>query len=159
MFMAGVEDEDMVQILNQFPFAAGALPVRYLGLPLLTKRMSVHDYNPLIQRIKQRISSWTARQLSFAGRLQLISSVIHSLTNFWMSAFRLPKQCIKEIDQLFCAFLLSGPDLSSHKAKIAWKDVCKPREEGGLGLRSLNEVNLICCLKLIWRILSAKESL
>ena len=159
LFMAGVEDEDRVQIMDQFPFAAGTLPVRYLGLPLLTKRMTVQDYSPLIQRIKQRISSWTARKLSFAGRLQLISSVIHSLINFWMSAFRLPKQCIKEIDQLCCAFLWSGPDLSSHKAKIAWKDVCKPREEGGLGLRSLNEVNSVCCLKLIWRVLSAKESL
>lgn len=116
--------------------------------------MTSTDYSPLIERIKKRITTWTARQLSFAGRLQLIGSVIYSLTSFWMSVYRLPKQCIKEIDQLCSAFLWSGPAMSSKKAKISWENVCKPKEEGGLGLRSLTETNRVCCLKLIWRILS-----
>lgn len=37
--------------------------------------------------------------------------------------------------------------------KIAWSDVCKMKSEGGLRLRSLKEVNVVSCLKLIWRIL------
>lgn len=49
--------------------------------------------------------------------------------------------------------------MSTQKAKIAWSDVYKPKEEGGLGLRDLEEVNKVSCLKLIWRILSARSSL
>ena len=49
--------------------------------------------------------------------------------------------------------------MSTQKAKIAWSDVCKPKEEGGLGLRDLEEVNKVSCLKLIWCILSARSSL
>lgn len=112
---------------------------------------------PLIEKIRARISSWTARHLSFAGRLQLISSVIHSLTNFWISAFRLPSACLKEIDRLCSAFLWSGPTLNNKKAKVSWEDICKPKEEGGLGLRSLKEANKVSCLKLIWRIVSANS--
>lgn len=82
LFLAGVKSDDSVSFLEQFPFEAGDLPVRYLGLPLLTKKMNVQDYSPLIARIRTRISSWTARHLSFAGRLQLIGSVIYSITNF-----------------------------------------------------------------------------
>ncbi|CAA0406061.1 unnamed protein product [Arabidopsis thaliana] len=141
LYMAGVRDSERERILSSFPFESGTLPVRYLGLPLLTKRMTTSDYSPLIERIRERIGSWTAKHLSFAGRLQLISSVIHSLTNFWMSAFRLPSACTKEIDSLCSAFLWSGPELSSKKAKISWSEVCIPKEEGGLGLRSLKEVN------------------
>ncbi|XP_013745620.1 uncharacterized protein LOC106448254 [Brassica napus] len=37
--------------------------------------------------------------------------------------------------------------------------VCKPKEEGGLGLRNLEEANKVSCLKLIWPILSSKSSL
>ena len=159
LFLAGVKSEDNASILEQFPFEAGSLPVRYLGLPLLTKKMSVQDYSPLISRIRTRVSSWTAKHLSFAGRLQLIGSVIYSITNFWMSAFRLPSQCIKEIHSICSAFLWSGPTLSTRKAKIAWADVCKPRDEGGLGLRNLLEANRVACLKLIWRVLSARSSL
>ena len=104
LFLAGIcEDRD--DILAQFPFEIGTLPVRYLGLPLLIKRMTSSDYSPLIERVKKRISTWTARHLSLAGRLQLIGSVIYNITNFWMSVYRLPKQCLKEIDQLCSAFL------------------------------------------------------
>lgn len=106
LFMAGITAQKQDDILHQFPFASGSLPVRYLGLPLLTKRMTVSDYLPLIEKIRKRISSWTNRFLSYAGRLQLINSVITSLVNFWMAAFRLPSSCIKEIERLCSAFFV-----------------------------------------------------
>ncbi|KAG7543595.1 Reverse transcriptase zinc-binding domain [Arabidopsis thaliana x Arabidopsis arenosa] len=159
LYMAGVSTTQKDEILQQFPFEYGSLPVRYLGLPLLTKKMTTADYLPLIERIRSQIQSWTARALSFAGRLQLIGSVIFSLTNFWIAAFRLPKDCIREIDKLCSAFLWSGPSLNPRKTKVAWSDVCSPKSEGGLGLRSIEEANKICVLKLIWRILTRKNSL
>ena len=53
----------------------------------------------------------------------------------------------------FTGFLWSGPDLNGRKVKIAWKDVCKMKQDVCLGMRSLKEINLVSCLKLIWRIL------
>ena len=157
LFLAGVSSQLQEDILSHFPFANGKLPVRYLGLPLLTKKMTVLDYMPLIEKIRKRIGSWTGRFLSYAGRLQLIKSVITSLVNFWMAAFRLPSGCIKEIESLCSAFLWSGPDLNRRKAKVSWLEICRPKKEGGLGLRRLKEVNMVSCLKLVWRILSANS--
>ncbi|XP_019085582.1 PREDICTED: uncharacterized protein LOC109126472 [Camelina sativa] len=94
-----------------------------------------------------------------SGRLQLFQSVTFSLINFWIAAFRLQKACVKEIDKLCSAFLWAGPSLNPKKAKVPWSDVCLPKHEGGLGLRSIEEANKVCVLKLIWRILSAKDSL
>ncbi|GKB13322.1 hypothetical protein Tco_0847245 [Tanacetum coccineum] len=91
--------------------------------------MGAADFAPLIEKIELQISTWTARQLSFAGRLQLVSSVIFSLTNFWIAAFRLPKSCINKIDKLCASFLWSGPDLKTTKAKVYWKVVCTLNEE------------------------------
>ncbi|GJT82364.1 putative non-LTR retroelement reverse transcriptase [Tanacetum coccineum] len=121
IYMAGIRDDVKEDILTDFPFEYGTLPVRYLGLPLLTKKMGAADFAPLIEKIKLQISTWTARQLSFAGRLQLLSSVIFSLTNFWMAAFRLPKSCINKIDKLCASFLWSGPDLKTTKAKLIFR--------------------------------------
>ncbi|KAL9840293.1 putative RNA-directed DNA polymerase [Arabidopsis thaliana] len=159
IFMAGISPNAKTSILQQFPFELGTLPVKYLGLPLLTKRMTQSDYLPLMEKIRARITSWTNRFLSFAGRLQLIKSVLSSITNFWLSVFRLPKACLQEIEKMFSAFLWSGPDLNTKKAKIAWSEVCKLKEEGGLGLKPLKEANEVSLLKLIWRILSARDSL
>lgn len=74
-----------------------------------------------------------------------------------MAAFRLPSGCVKEIERICSAFLWSGPELNGRKAKIAWEDICRMKQEGGLGLRPLKEVNQVSYLKLIWRILSAKS--
>ena len=99
------------------------------------------------------------RFLSFAGRLQLIKSVLSSITSFWYSVFRMPSKCIKELESLLSAFLWFGPDLSTRKAKVAWLEVCKPIKEGGLGLCLLSETNTVSIMKLIWRLVSAKDSL
>ncbi|KAL9840234.1 putative RNA-directed DNA polymerase [Arabidopsis thaliana] len=159
IYLAGVSASDRVQTLSSFPFANGQLPVRYLGLPLLTKQMTTADYSPLIEAVKTKISSWTARSLSYAGRLALLNSVIVSIANFWMSAYRLPAGCIREIEKLCSAFLWSGPVLNPKKAKIAWSSICQPKKEGGLGIKSLAEANKVSCLKLIWRLLSTQPSL
>ncbi|KAL1194824.1 putative ribonuclease H protein [Cardamine amara subsp. amara] len=159
MYLAGVTNHVQQELMNHFPFAMGQLPVRYLGLPLVTKRLTSADYSPLLEQIRKRIGSWTARYLTFAGRLNLISSVLWSIVNFWLAAFRLPKSCIKEIDRMCSSFLWSGPDMNLNKAKITWEEVCKTKQEGGLGLRSLREANDVSCLKLIWRIVSHGPSL
>jgi len=159
IYFAGISKSVCKEFEDQFHFAVGRLPVRYLCLPLVTKRFTSQDYSPLLEQIKRRIGTWTARFLSYAGRLNLVSSVLWSICNFWLSAFRLPRECVREIDKLCSAFLWSGPELSTNKAKIAWETVCRPKREGGLGLQSIKEANDVCCLKLIWRIVSQGDSL
>ena len=92
--------------------------------------MTRDDYEPLIDRIRSKFISWMSRALSYAARLQLINSVIVSITNFWSSVFRLPKRCLETIESMCSAFLWSGTPNSSGEAKVAWDEVCMPKEEG-----------------------------
>lgn len=154
IFMAGVAEEEKCSILTNFPFEKGDLPVKYLGLPLMTKCMRREDYLPLMEKIRSTIVSWTCRFLSYAGRLQQINSVLLSIVNFWSGVFRLPSACVKEVEQLCAAFLWTGPSLKTTGAKLAWNEICCRKNEGGLGIRNLKEVNKVNGLKLIWRLLS-----
>jgi len=52
-----------------------------------------------------------------------------SLVNFWAVVFRLPSQCIKEVESICSAFLWPGPELKTTGAKVAWKDVCQLKSE------------------------------
>lgn len=159
LYLAGIPNTSIQQLATRFPFEVGKLPVRYLGLPLVTKRLSRADCMPLVEQLRKRIESWSSPFLSFAGRLNLIASVLWSVCNFWLAAYRLPNECIQDIEKMCSAFLWSGKDMNAHRAKISWENVCKPKQEGGLGLRSLKEANNVCCLKLIWRIVSQGNSL
>lgn len=137
----------------------GELPVRYLGVPLSSKKMDKSDFQPLLDSIASRFNSWTARHLSFAGRFQLIQSVIYSSISFWASIFILPKQCIKELERLCNAFLWKGSTTSARGARIAWDSVCTPKETGGLGLKRIEDWNQVLGLKLIWMLFAAGGSL
>lgn len=55
LYMAGITTADQNAILHNLSFAAGQLPIRYLGLPLLTKKMTVSDYTPLMKKIRSRM--------------------------------------------------------------------------------------------------------
>lgn len=114
VYMAGVAEEERNRILRNFPFAEGTLPVRYLGLPLMTKVMDKNDYLPLVERVRSGINTWTCRFLSYAGRLQLIKAVLMSIVNFWAGVFTLPSKCIKEVEQLCSSFLWTRPALKVH---------------------------------------------
>ena len=97
----------------------------------------------MVERIRSKINTWTCRFLSYAGRLQLIKSVLMSIENFWAAVFRIPSKCLKEVEQLCFAFLWTGPALKSTGPKVAWKEVCNLKNEGGLGIRDLKEVNMV----------------
>jgi hypothetical protein len=81
-FCAGIHRDDKLALLEVLQMPEGSLPVQYLGVPLITKRLSAMDCDALVAKIGGRIDSWLVRHLSFAERLQLISSILFSLQVF-----------------------------------------------------------------------------
>ncbi|KAK4403202.1 hypothetical protein Sango_1060900 [Sesamum angolense] len=96
IFMAGIENNILCDILARIEFTRGEMPVRCLGIPLAAQRLSVRDYSPLIDQIANSISRWAAKSLSFAGRLELIRSVIQGLECFWLQIFPLPAAVVEK---------------------------------------------------------------
>ena len=103
--------------------------------------------------------SWTWRSLSFAGRLQLISTVISGIINFWTSAYILPKACLSEIDSLCAKFLWKGKLDGSEASKVVWEKVSTPKAEGGQGLKNWVVWNQACAMKLIWILFFKTDSI
>ncbi|KAL2231101.1 UNVERIFIED_CONTAM: hypothetical protein Sindi_1704500 [Sesamum indicum] len=128
------------QMLEILGFQEGHLPLRYLGLPLFSSRLSISDCQPLISKIDARITGWEGISLSYAGRVQIIKSMLSTLSLYWASAFILPKKVIKEIEKRLRNFLWKGTTSSGY-AKVAWKDVCRPADEGGLGFKDISTLN------------------
>ncbi|GKE70879.1 RNA-directed DNA polymerase, eukaryota, reverse transcriptase zinc-binding domain protein [Tanacetum coccineum] len=158
-FFGNVQDNVKQAILSILPFQVGRLSVSYLGVPLITKQRSFTDCKCLIDRVKAKVNNWLNRMLSYAGRLQLITSILSSMQVYWALVFILPKTVIKDIDKLFKGFLWCQGDLSKGKAKIAWKQVCRTNEEGGLGIKDLSKWNEVLMSKHLWNVATMKESI
>jgi len=158
LYYSGLNQGEVTAI-TRYGFDVGNLPIRYLGLPLMHRKLRIAEYDPLIEKIASRFRGWAVKALSFAGRTQLIASVIYGAVNFWMTSFMIPLGCIKKIESLCSRFLWSGNIDSGKGAKVSWSSVCLPKTEGGLGLRRFREWNTTLCLRFIWLLFSNSGSL
>lgn len=114
---------------------------------------------PLIDRIVARIQHWTAKVLSYAGRKQLIKSVLFAITSYWMHIFPIPKKVLKHIEAVCRSFLWTGKEEPSKRALVAWEKVCDPQGAGGLNITSLLEWNIATMAKLLWNIHAKADKL
>ncbi|KAJ0800754.1 putative RNA-directed DNA polymerase [Helianthus annuus] len=159
VFFCNVPPSIRQEILDIIPFQEGSLPVRYLGVPLISSRLLYKDCEVLIQRMEKKIVNWVTKSLSFAGRLQLINSVLSSMHIYWASVFVIPARVISELEKRIRRFLWNAGSDGRIRAKVAWKDVCLPKDEGGLGIRNISDVNKSLMANHIWSIISNRESI
>ncbi|KAK1434582.1 hypothetical protein QVD17_00329 [Tagetes erecta] len=104
-------------IMDVMPFEEGKLPVRYLGVPLISSNLIAANCKALIEKVDRRIDDWMNKALSFAGRLQLIVSVISSMFTYWASVLMLPASTVKELERKMKGFLWQKDEKDRAKSK------------------------------------------
>lgn len=158
VFFANVSPDVKQAIKEIMSFHEGFLLVRYLGVPLISSRLIHKDCKILVESVKNRIGDWKNRTLSLVARLQLVISVLSSLHVYWLSIFILPESITLEIEKLLRGFLWCIGEMKKGKAKVAWHDLCLPKSEGGLGIKSLSTWNVALMTTHLWSIIIHKES-
>jgi hypothetical protein len=68
--------------LDELRMKEGKFPVRYLGVPLISSKLSAVDCRVLIEKITQRINSWTSKQLHVFCR-EVLTDYLNSL---WLAS-------------------------------------------------------------------------
>ncbi|XP_020254913.1 uncharacterized protein LOC109831857 [Asparagus officinalis] len=80
IFYGGIEEDVKASINSCLGFHEGSLLIKYLGVPLICKRLSYIDCTPLFKKITNQFQFCLKNQkLTFAGRLQIIKSVVYRL--------------------------------------------------------------------------------
>ena len=147
------------EVIKISKYKEESLPFTYLGVKIDSKKLSKDDCSFLIDKIAARIRSWGVRTLSYAGRVQLVNSVLLSMHCYWSSIFILPKQVIEGVISA-CRNFLWGGKVASHKTPlVAWDLICRKKIEGGLGLKESHAWNLALLGKYVWSIASKADNL
>jgi mannosylglycoprotein endo-beta-mannosidase len=102
------QNVDLDCLLTDLPVARTSFPMRYLGLPLSIRRLNKVDFQPLIDSAKGKLSAWSGRNLTQAGRLTLTKSVLSSQPVYFLSALRPCKDILVDLDKLRRRFLWAG---------------------------------------------------
>jgi hypothetical protein len=117
-------------------------PIPYLGVPLSICKLRVQNLQPLIDNLHNKLSGWRAGLLSKGDRLVLVKSVLAATPIHIMLATDIPKlikDAIIKCQRTF--FWANGRDDGGGSCAVAWKNVCRPTDLGGLGVLDIKRMS------------------
>ena len=86
--------------------------------------------------------------LNNPARLILLKSTLQAMPLYLFSALAAPKSILKKVRNIQRNFLWQGPKANKKWALVAWKTLCLPKNEGGLGLRDPEILSVILGAKI-----------
>ena len=134
---------------------------KHLGHPLfVTNRTKAFVYQFIVDKFRTKLTILKANKLSHAGRLTLIKSVFASLPIYYMATTLLPKKLTSKLTSIIRTFWWTGVKEGQDKKPLcskSWSDICKPTQEGWLGIRDIHMVNKGLILNATWRLVTKPE--
>jgi len=142
---------DLDRELAPFPAKRVAFPFKYLGLPLTIHRLRRVDFQPLIDKVAGRLSSWQGRLLSIAGCNTLVKAVLSSQPIYFLTALRASDEVFEEIDSRRKRFLYAGLErILGGKCKVNWRRCNRPTKLGGFGILDLRKFARALRIRWLW---------
>jgi len=86
----------------------GSLPFVYLSLPIGGNARRLICWEPLLNRIKFRLSMWNSKHLLLGGQIVLLKSVLSSLPVYALSFFKAPSCIVSSIESILNFFFWGG---------------------------------------------------
>jgi hypothetical protein len=92
--------------------------------------------------------------LSYGDRLVLINSVLSSLPMFMFSFLEIPKWVRKRLDFYRSRFFWQSEEKKRKYRLTKWNIICRPKEQGGLGIEVLDIKNSCLLSKWLFKLLN-----
>uniref|UniRef100_A0A803Q7V6 Reverse transcriptase domain-containing protein n=1 Tax=Cannabis sativa TaxID=3483 RepID=A0A803Q7V6_CANSA len=108
IYSSDMPEDQLRKILEVSGFTKQSLPLTYLGVPIGAKKISWKDCEVLAEKMTARIKIWSSRNLSFAGRVVLINSVLMAIHAYWCQVLILPKKVVNAIEAICRNYLWNG---------------------------------------------------
>ncbi|MCH92733.1 RNA-directed DNA polymerase (Reverse transcriptase) [Trifolium medium] len=148
--------EEAANILN---CKVGFNQFKYLGLPIGANQNRKDTWYPVIEVVRSRWSRWKNKQLSIGGRVVILKSVLFALPVYFLSFFKAPTGIISKLESILKISYGGGSEEVKKIYWVKWDKVCRPLEEGGLGIRNLRVFNQALLGKWAWKIRSERRGL
>ena len=129
----------------------GTLPMKYLGLPLGAKFKDKAIWNPILEKIEQRLVGWKCLYLFKRGRVTLIKSTLSNLPTYFLSLFPIFATVANRIEKLKRNFIWGGIGDEPKFHLVKWAIVCSPIASCSLGIRKVRLLNEALLGKWLWR--------
>lgn len=133
----------------------GKWPICYLGISIGISAKRRVFWEPVIKKVRSKLSRWKADSLNQAGRLTLVKAVLDSVPIYRMNLHKIPTSVIKNLDRIRRDLLWGRGDPNGEQVRklhlIAWDKICRPKDSVGLGLVPIKVRNLALLCKWFYK--------
>ncbi|KAF3786072.1 putative ribonuclease H protein [Nymphaea thermarum] len=158
IIFCNVHESDQPSLAAILNWEIANLPLKYLGLPLFSGCLTEEICRDLTDKFDKKLSSWKMISLSYNDRLCLIKHNLQSLPVFWMQSVRLPRATIQKLEASMARFLWADNPIGTHKYRWkAWSTLCRPKEEGRVGLKKLEAMNASLLAKRVCQLVNSNS--
>ncbi|KAI0522398.1 hypothetical protein KFK09_004777 [Dendrobium nobile] len=133
--------------------------LNYLGIKIALRRLVVTNFSVILEKAIAKLDIWGNKLISMPCRVVLIKTVVLALHIFYSSLSLVPMSILNKLDRLCRDFLWYKKNGNSGILYVAWKDVCIPENQGGLGILSATDSVEPLRAKLAWNFLKKPHSL
>ncbi|GKD24074.1 reverse transcriptase domain, reverse transcriptase zinc-binding domain protein [Tanacetum coccineum] len=127
----GVPSSEVESLASSLGCSHESLPFSYLRLLVGKRLRTCSGWSDIINRFRDRLSSWKAKSLSIGGRLTLVKFVLGSIPIYYLSLFKSPLKVVSILESI----------------------------RGGSGFGSLLDKNMSLIRKWKWRFLVENNAL
>lgn len=159
VFVIGVDDAEAQRIAEKFNCERGKFPMKYLGIPISSVRLTVADFAASPDKLEKRLATWKCGHLSYGGKAILVNSSLTSIPMYTMGVYLLPETTHQMMDSIRVRFFWEGLENKRKYHMVKWEALCRPKEFGGLGFNNTRVMNAALRCKWIVRIESGQDDL
>jgi hypothetical protein len=143
--------EEVALAHDLFPCPIKDCPMVYLGIPLSTSKMPKSVFQPLVDKMADKLSARKGHLMHRSDRLALIKSTLVAMPVYTMINHALPPWVTKAFVKIFKGFLWVDSE-AAHGVKclVAWDYVQRTLSLGGLGVKNLELMGRALRLRWLW---------
>ena len=107
----------------------------------MVRRNKASVFKGIREGLIKRLDGWNERMLSRAGREVLIKAIALAIPTYTMSYFLLSKGWCDDLNTFVAKYWWCQQGLGRKIHWMKWRNMCKPKENGGLGFQDLYAFN------------------
>jgi hypothetical protein len=92
VLVLGSSEEESNRVAVIFNCKVGQLPIKYLGVMVNNRYMTVAELSYVTQKVEKRIPTWQSVGLSSGGKMILVESCLSSIPNYTMGVYLLQEE-------------------------------------------------------------------
>ncbi|WOL20299.1 hypothetical protein Cni_G29103 [Canna indica] len=135
------------------------LPLKYLGAYIDKGMISVNIQRQIIEKAENKLENWTSKEVSQAGEVILVNSVINSRPIHILSTMWINKKVVSDHKKSVRGFLWKSGKKKYGFHLVNWKKVTLSKADEGLEVKDLNIFKIAIHVKRILQILNNKDQI